>query len=188
MFKKVFLVSLAAILVLAASLSCQAEEAQYNDVTYVYMLNNALYAISSSDDAGESMVVLDTASVWRQADDLAGFSLVGDRLLVYGEADMDTGIITKLFCRLPWSAGGVNLWSLIMFSMSGEQTYQAFAEKYIDENGDLRPGISFPSYAFTLYGVTGEDLVFELVRIGSWKLASGEGDSSMREFIEMLQK
>ena len=159
------------------------------DVTYPYLLNNMLYAINASGDVStDDTVVIDTASVWKQSEDKAGFNISGENLLVYGEADIDTGIITKLLCRLPWVPSGINLWSLIMFSMSGEQSFEMFFEKYVDDDGFLIDKCQFPNYAITLYVENEGNLVFELVKTGSLSVTNEDNAVNMREYIEALQK
>lgn len=182
--KKVVAVILMIMLVCVSAAADNA--AAKSDVTYRTLYSNIIQGVTENDGS-DSQLRIENATVWKISDDLAGFAFQGDGWQITGEADMNTGIIMRLLCRLPYTQAGMLMTYVTAYVLSEETTPDDFISKYVGENSMLN-GNPFPHYANTLDAGNEDNIVYEFTRIGSMTLEQESNACEMKPLIEQIQK
>lgn len=182
--KKTVLIFMAFILMLCSVAVSESSESV--DVTYRTLYNVMIQAMKDIDEGETDKLVVKNATVWKINNDTAGFSFQGSEWLVYGEADMQTGIITRLLCRLPYTEAGLIMTYMTTMVLSEEKSTDAFIEKYVGEKSLLN-GKSFPHYENTLDAGNASNIVYEFTRLGSISLENENNRCDMRSLIDQIQ-
>ncbi len=181
---------IAAIVIVLVSLCSvvlsNAESTNAADITYKTLYECMLQAMKDTDDNADDMLVVENATVWKVSDDLAGFSFQGPDWQVFGETDMTTGIITRLFCRMPYTKAGLMMTYMTAYVLSEESSPTEFISNYVGENSMLT-GKPFPHYANTLDAGNETTIVYEFTRVGSVSLENPENQCDMTQLIAKIQ-
>lgn len=180
---------IAFILVLCAMCSCAfSEEATAIDVTYKYLYMNILSSMkSSAAEDNETRFDVTCVTVWKKNEEKAGFSFEGEEWSIYGETDMETGIITKVMAVLPYTRAGVAMTYMLTYTLSGMTSIEDFKEKYIGEDSVLK-NREFDNYMITLDAGNEQTMVYEFSRVGSESLNNEANKCNMTELIMSLQQ
>jgi hypothetical protein len=163
-----------------------AEESAQRDVTYRTLYNSMIQGVRE-DDGTDTQLKIENATVWKLSDEIAGFTFQGEGWQIIGEADMETGIITRLFCRLPYTEAGLLMTYVTAFVLSEETSTETFISKYVGEKSLLN-GNPFPHYVNTLDAGNEENIVYEFTRVGSMALENEENRCEMKTLIEQIQR
>ena len=175
------------LMIILVCASATAENAAVtSDVTYRTLYSNMIQGVTE-DDNSDSQLKIENATVWKLSDEIAGFAFQGDGWQITGEADMKTGIITRLFCRLPYTQAGILMTYVTAYVLSEETTPDEFIDKYVGENSLLN-GKPFPHYVNTLDAGNDDNIVYEFTRVGSMTLEQENNACEMRPLIEQIQK
>ena len=183
--KKIAAVALLVCLVFSCAI---AETATDVDITYKYLYMNILSALKTEEENGnDNRLNVTCATVWKKNDEKAGFSFEGDDWMIYGEANMDTGVITHIMCKLPYDESGLIATYIVAFTLSGMTSTDEFFSKYAGENTILK-NEAFPNYVNTLDAGNETTMVYEFTRIGSESLNNEANKCYMAELIKSLQQ
>lgn len=179
---------IAIILALCAMISCSMAETPAVDVTYRYLYTNILSSLKAEAEAGNPEIFdVSCVTVWKKTEDKAGFSFEGEEWSIIGESDMETGVITKLMCVLPYNRAGVTMTYMIAYTLSGMNSIEVFKDKYIGSDSILKSR-EFDNYMITLDAGNDKTMVYGFDRIGSVSLNNEGNKCSMIELIKSLQK
>lgn len=181
--KKLIAVLLAIVLLLGLA---SAEESSRTDVTYKVLYYSIMEAAKEDANNSGNHLIIKDISVWRINDKMAGFSFQGDEWLIYGEADMQTGIVTDVLCELPYTNAGIMMTYMVCFALSEETTTNAFIDKYAGEKSILS-GKPFPNYENVLDAGNESAIVYGFKRTGDLSLNSEANACDMRTLIEQVQ-
>lgn len=163
-----------------------AEETLKTDVTYKTLYYSIMEAVKEDAGSAENRLVIKNITIWRINDSLAGFSFQGDDWMIYGEADMATGIVTNVLCELPYTNAGVMMTYMVCFALSEETTTSAFIENYKGENSILS-GKAFPNYKNVVDAGNEHTIVYGFKRDGEASLNNEANACDMRTLIEKVQ-
>ena len=179
------MIAFIAIAVMLFSVSIAESNEKATDVTY-RTLYNVLSQGMKTDEGTEDQLRVEDATVWKINDSKAGFTFQGHDWFVLGEADMETGVILKLTCKLPYSAAGIIMTYMTTMVLSEEVSADAYIQKYVGENSLLN-GNSFPHYENTLDAGNADNIVYEFTRVGSYDLTDENNRCDMKQLIQQLQ-
>lgn len=184
---KKFLCSiLAVMLIVGIIVMVNAEDNELCDSTFRELYNNIYQCLDTDGTSDGSLLVAEIATVWKANDDNAGFMFQGKGWDVYGLADTKTGIIKKVFCRLPYNQAGLLMACAINYTISGEMTADQFAMKYMGDEMLLN-GKPFPEYENTLDAGTEDAIIFEFTRTTECTLHYDDNACEMSIIIESMQ-
>lgn len=183
--KKIVTLLLIAVMLCSVALS-YGESVNTSDVTYKTLYTNMIQAMKDNSAGTEDQLIVENATVWKISDTLAGFAFQGEDWQIFGEADMETGIVSRLFCRLPYTKAGLLMTYMTAYVLSEEPTPNDFISNYVGEDSLLN-GKPFPHYANTLDAGNESTLVYEFTRTGSFDLVSPDNKCEMKQLIEQIQ-
>lgn len=175
-------------LTVGAFTSVYAESEISKDATFSYLLYCLQAAVNVNDENNDDLARIDSISVWKQGDDVAGFNFASDDWYIVGRADMNTGLVTHLVCKVPWTNAGVNILYSVLYAISNVTSVEDFTQICVDENNSLRSECVFAKYYPVLDLSNGEYKVFEYVRVGNISLEDPDNICQMQEFIDLMQK
>ena len=155
------------------------------DVTYKALYLALMESIKEKGD--ENFLTISDLSVWKINDTLAGFSFQGEGWLIYGEADMNTGIIKKILCDIPYTKAGLMTIYMVAYVLSEEADANVFISKYAGEDSVLK-NEPFPNYAVESDAGNETTVVCSFVRTGEITLKNEENACDMKPLIESIQK
>ena len=180
------LISVLLTIILLIGVASAEEPSQATDVTYKTLYYSVMEAVKEDASNTENRLVIKDIAVWRINDNLAGFSFQGDDWLVYGEADMTTGIVKNVLCDLPYTNAGIMMTYMVCFALSEETTTSAFIDKYAGENSILSSK-PFPNYVNVVDAGNDHTIVYGFKRDGESSLNNEANACNMRTFIEKVQ-
>lgn len=183
--KKVVSLLIVVVMLCTVALSF-GENVSSPDVTFKTLYTNMVQAMKDSSGGSEEQLMVENATVWKISDTLAGFAFQGSDWQIFGEADMETGIILRLFCRLPYTKAGLLMTYMTAYVLSEEPTPSDFISNYVGDNSLLN-GKPFPHYANTLDAGNESTLVYEFTRTGGYELADPENKCEMKQLIDQIQ-
>lgn len=180
--------SLITVLACLFSIPCAAcGESETADVTYRRLYEQILTALDSSDSGDSVSLRAETATVWTENASAAGFLFDGAGWSIRGKADMDTGLITSIICRLPYSRSGLLMAHAVLFTLSGEREPADYLTVYVSDTALLN-GTPFPDYENTLDAGTSDTLIFEFIRTAPPVLNHTDEICDMSSLIDLFQK
>lgn len=164
-----------------------AENNELCDSTFRELYNNIYQCLDVDGTTDGSLLSAEIATVWKANEDNAGFMFQGNGWNVYGLADMKTGIIKKVFCRLPYNQAGLLMACAINYTISGEMTADQFALKYMGDDMLLN-GEPFPEYENTLDAGSEDAIIFEFTRTTDCVLRNEDNACEMSNIIKSMQE
>ena len=150
-------------------------------------LSEQILTVLDVSGSGADTLRADTATVWTESDAVAGFLFDGAGWSVRGKADMATGLITSVICRLPCSSAGLLMAHAVLFAISGKTDPADYLATYVSDNALLN-GTPFPDYKNTLDAGTSDTLIFEFIRTSGLELADENEACDMNRLIKLMQK
>ena len=158
------------------------------DATYKTLYENIYRGLSTDEDSQtDSQLKINVATVWKINDALAGFMFKGADWMLYGEAEMTTGLVKNVFCKLPYNNAGILMTYMVAFTLSGLTSTDEFIKTYIGSD-TLLNGTPFPDYKNILDAGNDQYMVYEFERSGEYVLYNAENACDMSGLIASLQK
>lgn len=173
--KKAVLIILAVMMVICVASAWAEETDKTYDVLYLQIQNVV----------GDTDLDITDIGVKKLTDNQASFMFQGSDWSVMGEADMETGIVTHITCRVSNNRPGRMLAMAICYIISGEEDTSTFIDKYI-VNGCIGTP-DFPEYTTIVSVEEGTEFIYTFARTAGTELHNTENGFSMASMIETIE-